>query len=462
MVCTGILNIYYVWSSTNYFCQLCTPYLTVYYTHLPSQQVGGSHNDATLLSRSNGRLPPTSPAVRGSRPVRFTNIGGENIPVYNGDQYLVQDKPIPMHRSETFPRIYNCFESDDGPPIRAVDPGLVRSEGGVPIHLLGQYRRPVASSPRPSDMFVGKQGGNLSPSTPPPHTDATLESSNSPIFSGSFDETSPLIKRQPQWPYNSSNSAIPQQQPNIHTVNPHQQGAQMSRNLPLHFNHPGGAGTPSPNTYIRSEQPRIQSPSQPRIQSPLQPRKQSPSQPRIQSPPALPPKQRPHDDYPNFDRDHGLAPALHPKPTGNFQSRQLLYSTPQREEIAAPPLPPKLTPKPMKAENENIADHCESKGAQLENVNAPPSHIVATGSAYNVMLEGLGGSIVEGRDSRSRHTNKHAPLDPNLVCPVCKKEFRINETQKCRAHVRHCLGERGERVQEWVSVIHVLACTARD
>ena len=428
------------------FCQLCTPYLTVitiYYTPLPSlQQVGGSHNDATLFSRSNGRLPPTSPAVRGSRPVLL--IGGEKIPVYHGDQYPVQDKPL--HRSETFPRIYNPFESEDGPPIRAVDPGLLRSEGGVPNHMLRQYRRPIASSPRPSNMFVGKQGGNLSPSTPPPHTDATLERSNSPIFSGSFDETSPLIKRQPQWPYNSSNSAIPQQQPNIHTVNPHQQGAQMSRNLPLHFNHPGGAGTPSPNTYIRSEQPRIQ----------------SPSQPRIQSPPARPPKQRPNDDYPNLDREHVLAPALHPKPTGNFQSRQLLHTTPEREEIAAPPLPPKLPPKPTRAENENIADDCVSKGAQLENVNVfdpPPSHIVATGSAYNIMLEGLGGSIVdelEGRDSRSRHTNKHAPFDPNLVCPVCKKEFRNDETQKCRAHVRHCLWERDERMQEWVSVI--VAC----
>ena len=404
-----------------------------------------SHNDV-WLSRSNGHLP-LRPAVRGGRPVMLTNIGGENIPVYHGVQFPVRDKPIPMHCSEMFPGlqdqrpVFNPFESEDGPPIRAIDPGLMHTEGGVPNHyMLGQYNHPtspIASSARPSNMYAGQQStnsyGNLSPSTPSPHTDAALERNDSPVFSGSFDESPCNERRQPQ--YNASNVPMPQQQPNIPTnyhVNPHQQGAQtLYRNLPLHLSHPGGAGIPSPNTRKRFEQPQTQSPSQP---------------------PSLPPKQRQNYDYPrhmNSDRDQ-ILPALPPKPNGNFQSRQLQYSTPHREEIATPPLPPK----PARAEQRNTAGYCESKAAALQTIgdqpenvtisDLPPSHIVATSSSY--MLDGL-----DGKDSRSRDTNEHAPFDPNLVCPVCKKKFRYDETQKCRTHIRRCLGDREERVQEWVS-----------
>ncbi len=32
------------------------------------------------------------------------------------------------------------------------------------------------------------------------------------------------------------------------------------------------------------------------------------------------------------------------------------------------------------------------------------------------------------------------PLDPNLVCPLCNKQFRIGEIQAFRSHVQTCTG----------------------
>ena len=37
-------------------------------------------------------------------------------------------------------------------------------------------------------------------------------------------------------------------------------------------------------------------------------------------------------------------------------------------------------------------------------------------------------------------TNVNAPFDPNLVCPMCMKPFRIGEIQKFKKHVFHCKG----------------------
>ena len=33
-----------------------------------------------------------------------------------------------------------------------------------------------------------------------------------------------------------------------------------------------------------------------------------------------------------------------------------------------------------------------------------------------------------------------APLDPNLICPMCRQQFKIGEIQKYRQHVKHCHG----------------------
>ena len=35
-------------------------------------------------------------------------------------------------------------------------------------------------------------------------------------------------------------------------------------------------------------------------------------------------------------------------------------------------------------------------------------------------------------------TIQQKPFDPNLVCPMCTRKFRIGEIQKFRAHVDSC------------------------
>lgn len=43
-------------------------------------------------------------------------------------------------------------------------------------------------------------------------------------------------------------------------------------------------------------------------------------------------------------------------------------------------------------------------------------------------------------DRANMVTDTRRPYDPNLVCPVCNKPFRIGEIQKYRTHVKGCKG----------------------
>ena len=65
----------------------------------------------------------------------------------------------------------------------------------------------------------------------------------------------------------------------------------------------------------------------------------------------------------------------------------------------------------------------------------------------NVLQEGINGEISEAADAVSQVTRKEgeregAPLDPNLVCPMCMKQYRIGEIQLYRAHVNKCDGNK--------------------
>ena len=42
------------------------------------------------------------------------------------------------------------------------------------------------------------------------------------------------------------------------------------------------------------------------------------------------------------------------------------------------------------------------------------------------------------RDSSHQVTEVQLPLDPNLVCPICHKNFRIGQIQKFSEHVENC------------------------
>ena len=52
-------------------------------------------------------------------------------------------------------------------------------------------------------------------------------------------------------------------------------------------------------------------------------------------------------------------------------------------------------------------------------------------------------------DARVRQmTNVNAPFDPNLICPMCMKPFRIGEIQKFKKHVLHCKGSGDGHTKE--------------
>ena len=41
---------------------------------------------------------------------------------------------------------------------------------------------------------------------------------------------------------------------------------------------------------------------------------------------------------------------------------------------------------------------------------------------------------------RNVKTDRQRPFDPNLVCPMCRRQFRIGEIQKFKKHVNTCTG----------------------
>ena len=45
-----------------------------------------------------------------------------------------------------------------------------------------------------------------------------------------------------------------------------------------------------------------------------------------------------------------------------------------------------------------------------------------------------------GSNSKMDSLSPQAPFDPNLICPLCRLQYRIGEIQKYRKHVQYCQG----------------------
>ena len=74
---------------------------------------------------------------------------------------------------------------------------------------------------------------------------------------------------------------------------------------------------------------------------------------------------------------------------------------------------------------------------------------VPSGPQENPLLQGINTEMhnvaaVVGREVDNnpelQSFSPQAPLDPNLICPMCRQQFRIGEIQKYRQHVQHCHG----------------------
>ena len=105
-----------------------------------------------------------------------------------------------------------------------------------------------------------------------------------------------------------------------------------------------------------------------------------------------------------------------------------------------------------------------------QNVYNPQMHGVPrfkedTYTLENLLLQGIDDDIqqaaeeVQKEDDESEASLSEVPFDPNLVCPICMKHFRLGKIQKYKRHVAVCVGEKEEREKipqpqtptEWVS-----------
>ena len=74
---------------------------------------------------------------------------------------------------------------------------------------------------------------------------------------------------------------------------------------------------------------------------------------------------------------------------------------------------------------------------------------VASGPHENALIKGINTEIhsvaagVERQLDRNPEMDSlspQAPFDPNLICPMCRLQYRIGEIQKYRKHVKYCQG----------------------
>ena len=112
---------------------------------------------------------------------------------------------------------------------------------------------------------------------------------------------------------------------------------------------------------------------------------------------------------------------------------------------------------PMQATNADIdAQERVSVPTQESNPDLPQQQAGLKQSAQDPkesldkeLMKGLQGDIrgaAEGvkaateRESSASAADGTIPLDPNLICPYCNKNFRIGEIQIFRRHVSSCTG----------------------
>jgi len=170
-------------------------------------------------------------------------------------------------------------------------------------------------------------------------------------------------------------------------------------------------------------------------------------------------------------------------PEGTAKFKSVVPCRPKKPSVPRklPDLPPsnnsvantrsdKKSPKPKPRTTKPIAKQRQFKPEHPVVQSYPPPLVprraqVEDGDEYNPLKRSLPKNVLlQGLDEDIRMQNKllverrlknptdeHIPVDPNLTCPVCKREFRKNQTQNCRAHVKNCMGEREQRQNDWVS-----------
>lgn len=136
------------------------------------------------------------------------------------------------------------------------------------------------------------------------------------------------------------------------------------------------------------------------------------------------------------------APLLSPLEAVSEISRKPLHTEPSMEyetervvpESSCQPLPDPVEESSVRQQDvPNKAANIEDSIAQYENPLQKELDDEIHQQAAEVMQEVGGGR-------RNVKTNCQRPFDPNLVCPMCRRQFRIGEIQKFKKHVSTCTG----------------------
>ncbi len=144
---------------------------------------------------------------------------------------------------------------------------------------------------------------------------------------------------------------------------------------------------------------------------------------------------------------------MHPQSAGNIENNleQSSYnyktdSSNMSHDIIAQSdssAPPHTVPIPLNNEA-NIPSASQDIKTETAEVNQNSTQLFIV---HNELQEDIDRDISEAAEDVTAVTQEEseregAPLDPNLVCPMCMKQYRLGEIQLFRAHVNKCDGTR--------------------
>ena len=374
-------------------------------------QLGQQQRDGYTRAGYKQRQGPSNPAFNTNQPIRRSTEPQNSIPPHShvqiitprvqedGAQYWEGQRAregnhqIPPTSQAQLPAQNRM---DTGPPIRASDPG---TQHNMDQHYQGQQNQQMTSDPQQQPMYQYEQGGQQNqpiqwqggyPNQQGGY-DPNQQGGHNPNQQGGFNQD-PRLNQQLQQGYAQGGPSFNHHGQQHHRG--HHPPPRSPNYQPQAQNYPPTSypqGNPSPS-YHQHEVNQSQQPPRGMPQSQAQFTPQNPVQPQ---------QMVSHQESP---------------PTGRGQP--------------APEVQP--TPLPRRNSKENL-------------LNAPrPKQ--SSSVQENILLQGIDRDIKdaakfvihEGDESESMGPN--APFDPNLICPLCMRNFRVGEIQKYRKHVNTCQG----------------------
>ena len=220
---------------------------------------------------------------------------------------------------------------------------------------------------------------------------------------------------------------------------------------------------PPPSNYGNQQSYPIQQQfEQPFRSNPVPPPQQHDYDRRMNEPHSQPNQQQqyyPHDQYSELEKTY-------PQLAGNFETNSqyqnqplpqdsnshndtlesnqtTFHNVPQSDIISMQPSSPETNTPPRSVPSQ-ASEASDIPNPQVkEQLNPNRTELLVK---PNVLQEGIDGEISEAAAAVSHVTmegeREGAPLDPNLICPMCMKQYRIGEIQLYRAHVNKCDGNK--------------------